>query len=137
MANSITASTVSPFSGLLLSDANYVATASFTAAATSSTPALFFPNLQYPTTGKFIIQVATINTTVSTGSVNIVLQESSDGTTWNNIATNANPLIATSGSVASASVQVSLDPAAKSYLRANAISIGALPTGSVTLTALF
>lgn len=137
MANSITASTVSPFTGLLLTDAQYIATASFATATTASTPALTFNNIDYPTVGQFIVQVSATNTTTTTGSVNITLQESSDNTNWNNIAVFANPLLVSSGSVASNSVQVLLTPQAKTYLRASATSIGALPTGSMTLSALF
>lgn len=138
MANSITASTVSPFTGLLLTDSNFITTASFGGSATTaSTPSLAFANIDYPTVGKFIVQVAATNTTVGTGSVNVVLQESNDNTTWNNIAVFANPIFVSSGSVPG-SVQVLLTPQAKTYLRAQAQTLtGNNATGSITLSALF
>lgn len=140
MANSITASTVSPFSGLLLSDANYVTSASL-GVATNNTPSLFFPNIDYPTVGKFVVQVALTAATNTTGSINVVLQESVDNANWTTIAIFANPLVTaatTSQSSSAASAQVLLSPnTAKPYLRAQAVALTTGATGSVVLSALF
>lgn len=140
MANSITASTVSPFSGLLLQDSNFIVTTSFGGSATTASSApITFANIQLPTVGKFIVNIASSNTTTTSGSVNIVLQESSDNTNWNNIAVFANPIVVSTGSISAPTpTQVLLTPQAKTYLRVQAQTLtGNNATGSVTLSALF
>lgn len=139
--SSITASNASaPFNSLLLTDSNYVVTASFGASATTaSSNAVNFQNATpYPTTANVIAYVSYVNTTAATGSVSIVLQESSDNSTFTACANLANPIASSTGSVASGNVSVGLQPGAKQYLRVSAITPAGTPaTGAVTLSILF
>lgn len=133
MANSITASTNSPFSGLLLQDVNFNVSASVGASATtSSTPSIAYANVDYPTVGKFIVQafLGQVTATAGTAAIGVTLQESIDNVNWNNIAVFASPLVSSSnssGTASAASVQVLLTPNAKTYLRAQCY----VPSGSV------
>lgn len=139
MANSITASTSTPYNSLLLTDQNYIVTASYGATATTaSTSAVNFQTATpYPTTANVLVFVSASNSTTSTGSVSIVLQESSDNSTWTPAANIANPLFSSSGSVSGQTATVGLQPGAKQYLRLAAIStVGTVPTGSFSLTVL-
>lgn len=139
MANSITASTVSPFTGLLLSDSNYYVTASFpsASAAASSSPSLFFPNVDYPTVGKFIVQVSNPLLGGSAGGVSsfVTLQESNDNSTWNNVAPYSSSVLTltdSSGTIAASSQQLLLTPKAKPYLRIQVT----VPAGGSSLTGI-
>lgn len=145
---SITGSTNSPFSGLNLQDVNFSVSAAFgSASQATTTTAVYFPNLGYPEVGRFIVQVYNTALTGTAGTVaaNIVLQESSDGTTWNNItafSTSSLPVTNTAGSASAGTAQVLLTPTAKSYLRAQATvasggAIAAGITGSYGIQTLF
>ncbi len=137
---SITASNASaPFNSLLLKDQNYIVSTSFgaTAATASTTGVDFQVASPYPTTANVLALVQVANTSTSSGSVTVVLQESSDNSTWTPVANLVNPILTSTGSVATDSVTVGLQPSQKQYLRASAISsVGAVPTGSVTLSIL-
>lgn len=162
MATSITASTVSPFTSLLLQDVVYNVTQSWPVvsisksasvnlgvfAVSASSPAVYYPNVGFPTVGKFIVSVYTTALTNTSGSVvsSVKLQESSDNVNWNDIAVFSTTLCSTTdnGALASpaASTQVLLAPSAKSYLRAVATvptsgsSYGGV-TGSFGINTLF
>jgi hypothetical protein len=128
-----------PFNSLLLTDANYITTASFGASATtaSSNPLNFQVATPYPTTANVIAYVNWTNTSASSGSIYLVLQESADTVTWTPCANLANPIVSTLGSVSAGNVSVGLQPSQKQYLRVSAIAnAGAAATGSVTLSAL-
>lgn len=151
MSNSITASNVAPFSGLILSDANYTVTSNFPAAgATGSSPSLFFPNIEYPTVGKMIVQLTNTALTNSSGSANnyVGLQHSIDNVNWVAIPqfTASLLVITDSGALTSPAsatpAQVLLPPNVNPYIRANATVLagGATTggiTGSYTLSVLF
>jgi len=147
MSQSITASNVAvPFTTPLLQDSNYIVSASWPSPGTSTTtPSMNFPNLCWPTVGKFVIQLSTTAINGTSGSQNYTasLQDSADNVTFTNVAAFASNLLTTqdsSGTASAASVQVELTPTAKQYLRAalgSAPQNTLAPTGSVTLTALF
>ena len=133
MANSITASTFSPYSNTLLVDQTQ--TGSFPAAgATGSTAPLLFPNIGWPEVGSFTVTVYNTALTNTSGSatIGLYLQDSNDGVTYTNVATFAQPLCSTVDggalSAPAASTQVLLTPASKPYVRAIAI----VPTGGAT-----
>ena len=144
MATSITASTVSPFTGLLLEDVNFNVSAAFPAynanfAVSASTPSIFYPNVDYPTVGKFIVQAynTTLTNTSNSAVITVGLQESNDNVTWNNIAAFATGLVSSTdnGALATAanSTQVLLTPKAKPYLRAVAtVPVSGSTAGGVT-----
>ena len=133
MSTSITASTVSPFTGLELQDASYVATATWVSASaanvSSSTAALYLPNVDYPTTGKFIVQVFNnaLTNTANSNTNYVKLQESNDSVIWNDIAVFTSSLLPCtdngSNATPAGSVQVLLTPNAKPYLRASGVSV--------------
>ena len=128
MANSITASNSNaPFNSLLLTDANYMVSASYAATSTVSPSVNFNVANPYPTTANVIVYVYTTAQAAGTGS-QIVLQESADNSAWNNIAIFANPVL--SGSASTTNASVILGPNAKQYLRASASNYsGGTPTG--------
>ena len=140
MANSITASTNSPFSGLNLQDVNFSVSATFpsASAASGSTAAIYFPNVGYPEVGRFIVQVynTSLTNTAGTNAATIGLQESNDGISWNNIAAFSSSLLVvtnTAGSASAGTAQVLLTPTAKSYLRAVAsTAAGGATAGGIT-----
>ena len=140
MANSITASTVSPFTGLLLEDANYVVTGAFVVGTTGTTytPSVNLANVDYPVVGKFIVQVFNTALTNTAGGVQswISLQESSDNSTFNNIGAFTSSLLTftdSSGTAAAGTTQVLLTPKAKQYLRAAAVvNTGGSTAGGIT-----
>jgi len=139
--NSITASNSSaPYNSLLLTDSNYtVSSSSYAAtAATASTPSVNFQVVTpYPTIANTLWYVSCTNSTTTTGSVQLVLQEASDNATWTACAGLANPILTSSGSVATSSITVGPQPEAKQYLRLSAIStVGTVPTGSFSLSIL-
>jgi hypothetical protein len=149
--NSITASTVSPISTLNLGDSQYTTTLSWPASATTTqSAALYFPNLNYPVVGEFILQLSTTAITPTTNSLvySASLQDSVDGVTFAQMAVFSSTLFSTtdaSGTAPVTTVQVLLPPPAanpRPYIRATLgtpASIGGQsgPTGSFTLKALF
>lgn len=149
MSNSITASTQSPFSGLLMEDANYNVVGTFPAATsgTTYTPSVYFPNVNYPVVGSFVVQLYNSALTNTSSSVTSYagLQESGDGVNWNNIAVFTSSLLTftdNGGSAPAGYVQVLLTPNAKPYLRAFATvpATGATAggiTGSYGINVLF
>lgn len=162
MATSITASTVSPFTGLLNQDVNFNVSASFPVvslstsasvvvgvfAVSASSPAIYYPNVDYPTVGQFIVKVyhGALTNTSNSAVITVGLQESNDNVTWNNIAAFSTGLVSSTdnGALATAanSMQVLLTPQAKPYLRAVATvpasgsSAGGV-TGSFGIQTLF
>jgi len=133
MATSITASTVSPFTGLALQDSLYVATQTWVSASaanvSSSTAALYLPNVDYPAVGKFIVQVynnALTNTNNSATNY-VKLQESNDSVIWNDIAVFTSSLLPVldngNNYTTASSVQVLLPPTVKPYIRASGVSV--------------
>lgn len=148
MANSITASTVSPFSGLLLQDVNYNVSASFPVptllgAVTGSTTSINYANLDYPTVGKFIVQLNINSTNASAATpVTASLLESSDNVNFNQIAVFSTTMAGNSGT-GSTSVQVLLTPQAKPFLKAwvsipaSGSASGTALTGTYGITTLF
>jgi hypothetical protein len=139
MANSITASTNSPYSSLNLQDVNFNVSAAFgSASQAATTPSLYIPNIGFPEIGKFIVQVYNTSLTGTAGTVssNINLQESNDNSTWNNISVFSSSLLAitnTAGSASAGTSQVLLTPSAKSYLRAQSSTVnGGATAGGIT-----
>ena len=141
MTTSITASTVSPFTGLLLQDSNYNASASFPAAGgtVGATPSVYYPNVDYPTVGKFIVQVynTAVTNTSSSATISMSLQHSADNSTWVNIPqfaasllsfTDAGSAGATGGSAVAGTTQVLLPPNVNPYVRV----VTSVPTGGST-----
>ncbi len=143
--NSITASTVSPYTLPLLQDPVYNTSASLPIGGTTGyTPALYFPNLQYPTCGKFTITL--YNTAINdnftsasvsnvTTSVSMSLQDSTDGVTFTQIARFPTNLltavdVTTLSSSVAGNVVVFHGPTNKPYLRGVAI----VNTGSTVTT---
>lgn len=152
-----------PFNSRIITDPAYIVTQSFTTGATggvsgttpvsASTPALdLVQAVPYPTTEKIIVSVlntALSNVTGSNASAghNIWLQDSSDNTTFTNVAIFANPLIrlrpsGATTTVAASSVNVLLPPTINRYVRAQAIanpsaSLAGGPTGSFGVTVYF
>ena len=140
MSTSITASTNCPYNGLLLQDALYTVTASYAATATTASTGVvdFKVATPWPTTSELIVWVGVADTTASTGSTTIVLQDSANNSVWTPVANLANPILTSTGSIASQGVYVGLQPGGQRYLRASAItSVGTVSTGSVTLAVLF
>lgn len=144
---SITASN-SAFSGPLLQDVNFNTSASFNAptalsAVTSSTVSIYFPNIQYPTDTKFVVQLNLAPTGV-VGAVPITasLQESSDNVTFTNVAIFRDILASNSGT-GSTTTQVVLGPSSKPYIRAwanspnSASATGVAVGGTFGITTLF
>ena len=143
MSTSITASTVSPFTGLELQDTNFNVSASWpavvrvisasvvvgVAAVSASSPSIYYPNVCYPTVGKFIVQVYNSALTNSSASFTnyVGLQESSDNVVWNDIAVFTSSLLTCTDNGAlgtpAGTVQVLLTPQAKPYLRAQATAV--------------
>jgi hypothetical protein len=137
---SITSSYSGPFNGLLLQDVVFNVSASWPSASVStsasvnvgvfavsaSTPNIYYPNLDFPTVGQFVVQVYTTALTNSSGSVtsSVRLQESKDGNSWNDVSVFSSTLCSTidNGALASPAVNtyVLLAPNAKPYLRATA-----------------
>ena len=138
MSNSITASnSAAPFNSLLLTDANYVVTASWNGSVV--TPAVNFNVANpYPTIANTLIYIsATADTQTAASASSVYLQESANNSTWANVAVFAAPLLAITGSAAApTAVTVNYGTNnSKQYLRLSGSASGA-PTGSFTLTVL-
>lgn len=145
---SITASNAS-FSLPLLQDVNYNVSSSFPTptllgSVTGSSAAIYYANLQYPTTTKFLVQLNITNPTgvVASAPISASLQDSVDGVTFTNVAI-FNPILASNTGTGSTNVQVNLGPLANPYLRAqvslpaSASASGVALGGSYGITTLF
>jgi len=128
MATSITASNSSaPFNSLLLTDANYVTSASYTSANSSVN---FNDAYPYPTVQNTLLYVWSAPTA---GGLSVYVQESSDNSTWSNVSAFNQPVISASSAT---SVQLNYGtPTAKQYLRISA-SQTAGGTGTYGLSVL-
>jgi hypothetical protein len=139
MANSITASTVSPYSGLLLQDTNFNVSATFPSASlTGSTAAIQFANLNYPTVGQFEVQLYNTALSNSAGglTVSMSLQDSADGVTFAAIPAFGTTMLGatdSSGTVVAGSITVLLPPTVRTYVRAwVSVPSGAGTSGGIT-----
>jgi hypothetical protein len=123
MSTSITGSTNTPFNAPLVTDSNFMVSASW-AAGGGVTPSWAFANAtNWPTIANFQVYVYSTILTGNTGSNSLYVQESSDNVNWSNCANIAAPLLAPTASAA-VSTYLTLQPASKQYFRVSC-SIGA------------
>ncbi len=147
--SSITASNAGvPYTLPLQQDVNFNTSNSFPSASISgSTPSVYYANLQYPTTGKFVVQVynTALTNTNNAAVISMSLEDSADNVTFAPIAVFSPTLLTATDSAGSApagNVQVQLAPTARPYLRVrasvpNSGSKAGGITGSYGLASLF